>query len=118
MWYYQGASILAGALSGQGAASSIYYGTGSAVDIIEQRRQYNAAQGTLEEQIAYHEEYTLDKAIIPPGRSGSYDVHFERLMVDSHCELIIYTDTQTAVSEYELVVEEVKVRWLNCRYRF
>jgi len=108
--FVAGVNILAGVLGGADGISTAIYGADSAINIVEQRRYYKAAQGTIEEQIDYIDEYTLEEARILPGRSASYDIHFDRLMVDSHCELVIYSGSERYVTVYELVVAEKKMK--------
>lgn len=105
-----GVNILGGILAGADGVSTIFYGAGTAVDIIEDRRYFNAVEGTIEEHIDYIDEYTLEEAQILPGRSASYDIHFERLMANSHCELVIDSGTDRYVTVYELAVVEKKIR--------
>jgi len=99
-----GVTILSSVLSGGDPLINVVSGTDIALDIVEERRQYEAAQGTIEEQIAYLEEYALGERTIAPGETGSFDIHFERLMVDGLAKLIIYSGTDKYISEYELVV--------------
>lgn len=105
-----GAGIFGSILSGGSAVENIIYGSGTAIDIASRRSEYGAAQGSIEEQIEYHKKYTLDEATIWPGSKASFDIHFERVMTNCLSELIIYYGDNNHVSEYELVVEEVKIR--------
>jgi len=108
--FFLGLGVLAGVLSGANSVENILYTTESAVYLIDERRQYDLAQGSIEDQLAYLEEYTLGSAIVAPGRSASYDVHFDRLMLDTDCELIIYFADTAYSFPYDLVVEEVKLQ--------
>jgi len=104
-----GASIFSGILGGS-PVDNVIIGTDAAIGIIDTRSRFGAAQGSIKEQIAYHEEYTLEEARIPAGRSGSYDVHFPRLLTNSNCELMIVIEGKEYSTRYELEVKELKVR--------
>lgn len=69
-----------GLVTGVGGAGvdAVLYGSDAASVIVGDRRSYNAYQGSIQEMIEYHEEYTLDELEIEPGRSASFDVHFKK----------------------------------------
>lgn len=102
--------IIGGIAAGVPATESIIYGTATAADIIDIRRGYEFAEMSIEELIAYHEEYTLDYAVLAPGKSGSYDLHFPRLMLNNDCRFEVYCQDNLYSFEYELRVVETKVR--------
>ena len=105
-----GAGILTGILAGGSAPENIIYGAGTAVDVLDQRQRYGAAQGSIEDQIIYHEEYTLDEVVVAPGRTASYDIHFERLLIGGPADLRIKINGEEHVTNYEFEVNEVRVR--------
>lgn len=101
---FSGVKIVSGVMAGKDKEDAIIDGTAAATDIMDVRRQYIAAQGSIEDQIAYIDEYTLGHDAIPPGKSASYDVHFERLMIKGRCELVIYSNGAPHATQYELDV--------------
>lgn len=105
---FSGVRIVSGVLAGKDKEAAIIDGTAAATDIMDERRQYTAAQGTIEDQVAYIDEYTLGQDVIPPGESASYDVHFERLMLKGRCELVIYCGGEPYATQYELAVVKRK----------
>jgi len=102
--------FLGGILTGAPAVETIVYGSGTAADIVSRRSEYGAAQGSIEEQIQYYEKYTLDEATIEAGGSATFDIHFERVMANCRSELVIFYGDNSYVAEYDLVVEERKIR--------
>ncbi len=105
-----GVGILGGIVAGGSPAETIIYGSGSAADIVTRRNEYNTAQGSIEERIAYIEKYTLDETTIQPGSQATYDIHFDRVMANCFSELVVFYGDADHRSEYELEVQTVKVR--------
>ena len=105
-----GAGILTSVLAGGGAGQNILIGSDAAVDILDRRDRYGLAQGSVEDLIIYHEEYTLDDAKIAPGGKGSFDVHFDRELLDTRAELVVYAGGRDYVTEYALEVNQLRVR--------
>lgn len=103
-----GIGVLGAVLGGGNTAETVIYGTGTAVDIMDRRRGYEEAEMSIEEQIAYHEEYTLDRTTLAPGENASYDIHFSRLMTDGYCELEIFCADNNYLFEYDLEVIETR----------
>lgn len=101
---FSGVKIVTGVIAGKDVDDAIIKGTESATDIMDERRQYSAELGTIEDQISYIDKYTLGEDRIPPGQSASYDVHFRRLMIKGLCELVIYSAAKPHVTLYELAV--------------
>ena len=106
---FSGVRIVTGVMAGKDIDGAIIDGTESATGIMEERRQYIAAQGSIEDQIAYIAAYTLGHDNIPPGASASYDVHFERLMLKGRCELVVFSTGEPRATQYELdVVKKIR----------
>lgn len=105
-----GAGILTGILTGSNPEDLIIDGTLATTDIKDRNRQYRNAGASLEEQIIYHQEYSLDRAEIPPGADASFDVHFDRVLMDASAELEIFCEGHTYDFDYQLAVREERVR--------
>lgn len=103
-----GANIIGGILLGAGAVESIVFGVNDATIIAEDDRRGKLAKNSIEDQIIYHEEYTLDHGIILPGGFASFDVHFERPMTDGRCEIEV--DCADATYRFDYMLEVVKVK--------
>lgn len=107
---FSGLNVVTRIIAGGTPTDAVIQGTVRAADIMEERRQYNAAQGSIEDQIIYLEDYTLGEDFISPGESGSYDVHFERLLIEGRCELVIYSTENPHATQYEFEVQKVRMR--------
>ena len=104
-----GFELLAGILAGD-IIGGIFYGSLTAADMLTRRNDFKKAERSIEEELAYHEEYTLDEATLAPGESGSYDIHFDRTMQASFAYLEIYCADHNYGFEYQLEVKEIKVK--------
>lgn len=105
-----GVGVLGSVLAGGNVLDNVIYGTGAAADIMDVRNRYGLEQGSIEDQINYHLEYTLDKVMVPPLGKASYDIHFERLLVDGPAEMVVYFGGQDHVTKYHMEVNQIKVR--------
>jgi len=105
-----GFGLLAGIAGGADAVGIFFYGADATADILADREFYENAQASVEEQLIYMEEYTLEKDTILPGRLGSFDVHFDRLMMSGLAELNVDCDSITYSTTYNLEVKETNVR--------
>jgi len=105
-----GIDLLGGVLSGASAAETVIYGGVYATDMVDRSSRYKDAQRTVEEQIEYHEEYTLERAILEPGAKASFDIHFESPLVDAPAELEINCTNHTYDFDYQLEVIETRRR--------
>lgn len=103
-----GFGIVAGVMTGVDGVSQVFYGADSVTGMIDQRRAYNAYQGDIEEIISYHEEYTLDDILIEAGRSASFDIHFDRMMVEASGMLRLRCNDTVVEFPYDLYLQEVK----------
>ena len=104
-----GLGIVAAVLGGVSGPEAIIYGSDSAAGIIDDRRAYNAAQGSIEERIEYHEDYTLSRMDVPAGGHGSFDIHFERVMVETMAILKFECKGNELKFPYEFYLEEIKL---------
>ena len=95
------------ALAG-GGAGSIIYGAESAVNIMEDQRQLKMIEGDIEEQINYIHQYALGTVALPPGEAGSWDLIFDRDMIDVACTLEVVLNGKVYPFEYDLFVAKVK----------
>ena len=105
-----GIGILTSVLAGGSVVDNVVYGAASTADIMVVRDRYGLDQGSIEDQIRYHEEYTLEDVMIPPLGKASYDVHFERLLIDGPAEMVVYFGGLDHMTQYHMQVNEVKVR--------
>jgi len=105
-----GVGVLGSVLSGGNVVDNVIFGTASAADIMDVRNRYGLEQGSIEDQIRYHLEYTLENVMIPPLGKASYDVHFERLLVDGPAEMVVYFGGQDHITKYHMEVNQIKVR--------
>lgn len=88
------------------SAEAIIYAAESAGYILEERRAYNLLQGSLEEQIKYVEEWVLDKDFVAPDENKSWDILFERILVDSDGSLEVFCADYDFYFDYQFVVKE------------
>ena len=88
------------------SAGAVIYAAESAGYILEERRAYNLLQGSLEEQIQYVEDWVLDKDQVAPGDLKSWDILFERLLVDSDGTLEVFCKDYDFYFDYQFVVKE------------
>jgi len=107
---FGGANVVTAILVGNNPADVIFNGSIATTDIMDRNRQYMNVGASIEEQIYYHEEYSLDRAVISPGSDASFDVHFERTLLVARAEMEIYCEGHTYDFDYQLDVREEKVR--------
>ena len=105
-----GLDVVASVLSGAGAAETVIRGGDYAVEAVDRSQRYKLVQQSVEEQLAYHEEFSLDRATIPPGAKATYDIHFEPPMVNAYGELEITWANHTYDFHYKLEVIEERLR--------
>ncbi len=105
-----GLGVLIGITGGADAVGIFFYGVDATSDILADREYYENAQGSVEDQLAYMEEYTLESDTILPGRLGSFDVHFDRLMMSGLADLKVACDSITYSTTYNLEVKEANLR--------
>lgn len=99
-----GLDVLGSVLSGAGPAETVLRGTDYAADAVTRSQQYKLAQQSVEERIAYHDTYSLERAVIEPGTKGTFDIHFQPPMVDAFSELEIRCADHVYDFPYQLQV--------------
>lgn len=104
-----GFELLAGLLAGD-VVGGIFYGSLTAADMLTRRGEFNKAERSIEQELEYHNEYTLGEVTLGPGESGSYDVHFSRTMRANFAQLEIYCADHNYEFGYQLEVKEIKVK--------
>ena len=107
---YTGLEVLSGISATGNLFEGLLFGSLNAVDMISRRRVFNKAENSIEEEIDYHAEYTLDRVMIDPGESATFDVHFERPIRESAAELEINCADHSYLFDYQLELKEMKVR--------
>jgi len=105
-----GLDVLTGFLTGGDLVGGLIYGAWGASEVISRRQQFNKAERSVEEQINYHKEYTLDRAKIGPGDHATFDVHFERPIKVCRAELEVYCADHMYDFDYQMELREVKVK--------
>ena len=103
-----GLDVLAGVLTGAGTAESVLRGGDYAVEAVDRSQRYKLAQQSVEEELAYHEEFSLDKANLPPGTKASFDIHFKPPMLDAYGEIEIRCADHIYDFPYQLEVVKEK----------
>ncbi len=105
-----GVDVLLGVLTGGGAVGSIIVGSASAAEVMDERRRYNNSQANIDDKIKAVEEFTMNnEEVIMPGRKGSYDLNFDRLLVDADGKIRVSCSNETYISNYLFHVEKVKI---------
>ena len=106
-----GLNLLAIAFSpGARTLDGIFYSLDATGYILEDRRQLNLAKGSIEEQIIYIEEWVLDKSYLAPSEENSWDILFDRFMVNEKAILTIEIQGIFYEFPYEMFIDEGKVR--------
>ena len=78
-----GFNVLAALLGGGGSAAtvnSLAYSVESSVYILQERRDFDIINGSIEEEIKYIEDWTLGEDLVHPNESYTVDVLFPRDM--------------------------------------
>lgn len=78
-----GVNILAALLGGGGSAAtvnSLAYSVESSVYILQERRDFDIINGSIEDEIKYIEDWTLEEDLVDPDESYTVDVLFPRDM--------------------------------------
>jgi len=102
-----GLDVLSFAIGG-GGIGAVVYGAESALYIAEDRRQYSIIEGDIEDQMAYLDAYALGEVALPPGEAGSWDLIFDRDMIDVACTLEVVLNEKTYPFDYNLFVSKKK----------
>jgi len=106
-----GLDVLAGILSGADAVETVAVGGGYATEAVDRSQRYKMAQRSVEEELAYHEEFSLDRVMLEPGTKGTFDIHFEPPLLNVFAEIEIRCADHVYDFPYQLeVVEENRRR--------
>lgn len=106
-----GGLTIAGLVAGGGGANSvntIVYGAESALYIADDARAFNAIEGSIEEEIAYIEEWVLFESIIPTEEALTKDVIFANQDLTTDFEFVVNLNDQTYRIPYECIEKEGK----------
>ena len=110
---FAGLDILGGIIAGVPVEETLLYSGSYAADIVDRNNRLKDVELTLEEQVEYHEIYSLDRDVIRPGAFGSYDIHFETPLIKGGATLEILIDGHLYEFEYELSVRKERLRSLD-----
>ncbi len=102
--------IAIGTTSNYAGIDVALYATESAAYMMEDSRAHKLMVGSLEEQIAYVDEWVLERDTITPGKDNSWDVLFERRLADAPATLIVEIEGIEFKQAYNLYIIEEKVR--------
>lgn len=107
---FAGLDILGGIVSGASTAETLLYGGSYAADIVDRSNRLKDVELTIEEQIEYHEIYSLNRDVIRSGEAGSYDIHFETPLIKGDATLEILVGGKVYKFDYELSVRKERLR--------
>jgi len=106
-----GLNVVAAASSpAASAADAAFLATDGAIYMLDENRAYKLVEGSLEEQIQYVEEWVLDRDTIPAGKDQSWDLLFEKQLVNGSAVMTVTIDKLSYIQEFDLQVREEKVR--------
>lgn len=106
-----GLNLLAlGTGSSINALDVFVYSTDTAAYMLEDSRSHKLIKGSLEEQVAYVEDWVLYKSKLGPGEEDSWDILFERNLYEADAELIIEIEGIPFTIPFKLKTLEEKVR--------
>jgi len=104
-----GALTVASIASGGGGintADAVIYGAESLVYIADDRRAFNAMEGTIEDEIKYIEDWVLFESIIPSEGVLTNDVMFPSDGLNDDFDIEIRLDGKLYLIPYDCVVRE------------
>jgi len=101
------ASIAAGG-GGVNTADAVIYGAESAVYISDDRRAFNAMEGTIEDEIKYIEDWVLFESMIPSNGVLTKDVIFPSEGMTDDFNVEVTLNGQRYFIPYDCVVREGK----------
>lgn len=104
-----GALTVASIASGGGGintADAVLYGAESFVYIADDRRAFNAMEGTIEDEIKYIEDWVLFESIIPSEGVLTKDVMFPSEGINDDFDIQIRLDGKTYKIPYDCVIRE------------
>jgi hypothetical protein len=105
-----GLNLLSIALTpGLNGVDAVFYSMESASYIFEDRRQYNLIQGDIEEQMQYIEDWIIDEELIEPNEKISYDLLFDRTLINADAIIEIDCPPGHKSFEFEMVIKEEKI---------
>ncbi len=103
-----GINILGIALGGNNIEGLIYT-TEAAGILIEDNRAYKLFEGSLEEQMQYVDDWVLDRTTLQPGESVSYDVLFDRILIEGEADFEVKNTQVNYIQTYYLEIKEQKI---------
>ena len=86
------------------------FATESAAYALEENRAFKLLSGSLEEQIEYVNQWVLDQDTIKAGEEYSWDILFERSLIDADAEFRVVIDNRKFSQLFNLNIREEKVR--------
>ena len=103
-----GSNVLGLLLRGQGV-QSLVTGALYASDIASRRDGYKDVELSIEDEIAYHKEYTMNEEEVIVKGSNLFDVHFDNLYHKGKVTLEIKLMGETYPFHYRLETKQIKV---------
>jgi hypothetical protein len=89
-------------------AEAIIYSAESAGYILQERRAFQLVEGSLQDQMDYIEQWVLENDYVAPGESRSWDILFERVLVNTDASLEIFCEDFDFHFDYRFQVIEEK----------
>lgn len=86
------------------------YSAETAAFMLEDSRSHKLLKGSLEEQIAYVDDWVLYNEALAPGNENSWDVLFERNLYNAEADLVIEINGITYAIPFVIKTIEQKVR--------
>lgn len=94
------------ALGGGGLANVIISGAEGAIITADDNQYYNWLEGSIEEQMAYLEDWVFDDFWIEPGEHYSKDLLFDRYLFQGDATLVFNSMQDEYIFKYEIVLSE------------
>ncbi len=102
--------FLLGSGGGYGAINSLLFMLDSASYMLEDARAHKLLTGSLEEQMAYVEEWVLARETLGPGEEDSWDILFPRQLHSAYADFVVRSPRVDFRQGFELSIREERVR--------
>lgn len=102
--------LLIGATSNYGGVDAAVYAADGAIYMMEDSRAHKLISGSLEDQIAYVDEWVLGSATLAPGSDSSWDILFPRHLVEAPAVLKVKLPNQEFTQNFQLKIREEKLK--------
>lgn len=90
--------------------NGVAYASESAAVMIEDNRAYSLLAGSLEDQIAYVDDWVLDRGLVLPESDNSWDILFPRRLMDAPATFVLRIGPLEFRQAFDLVIREEKLR--------